>query len=616
MSELRDLAVGAEIAGYRIEELAGRGGMGDVYRAFDTRLERPIALKLLSRGLADDETFRERLLRESRLAASLDHPNVVPIYEAGEADDRLFIAMRYVDGTDLKALLRRDGALEPDRAVAIAVQVADALDAAHARGLVHRDVKPSNVLLDQQGGREHAYLADFGLTQSVSDRAPTDGQLMGTVDYVAPEQIRGDDVDARADVYALGCLLFETLTGTLPFSGASEVGVVFAHLEEPPPAASERNPTLPRAVDAVLARAMAKDREERQASCGELVEETRRALGLATRGGPRWRIVIPVAIAAAVVAAAIVAGALLLRGNGATPSSPTGSIVRIDAATGKTAGAIRLGSYPSTIAASGGNVWVGSTRESALWKATGATGGVDRIAASGSPRDISIWRGRAYVASDGPTIFSGAVSQYDVRSGLRQGSADVLACSITAGPVGVWAAGCPNVVQLRSEADALEVARIVPIPYRRNATSASFRICLCAMASGLGSVWVIGDWTDPRLWRIDPVNGRIASTFELPFRPQALAVGDGAVWVVDTVGDRLARLDPGSGAVQALIGVGRGPSSVAVAPHAVGVSNRLDGTVSRIDPVSDEVAETIDVGPRPVDVAVDGNDVWVALEAP
>ena len=152
---------------------------------------------------------------------SLDHPNVIPVYEAGEADDRLFIAMRYVEGTDLEALLRREGPLEPARALAIAAQVADALDAAHARGLVHRDVKPSNVLLDRQDGREHVYLADFGLTQSVSDRGPTDGHSSGTVDYVAPEQIRGDEVDGRADIYALGCVLFEALTGDASRSRAS-----------------------------------------------------------------------------------------------------------------------------------------------------------------------------------------------------------------------------------------------------------------------------------------------------------------------------------------------------------------------------------------------------------
>ncbi len=307
----RRIAAGDVVAGYEVGELVGRGGMGEVFRAIDVRLDRPVALKLLVEQLSGDEGFRERLLRESRLAASLDHPNVVPIYEAGEADGRLFIAMRYVDGTDLKSLLRREGPLEPERAVAIASQVAEALDAAHRKGLVHRDVKPSNVLLDQEGGREHVYLADFGLTQSVSDTGPTDGQLMGTVDYVAPEQIRGDRVDGRADVYALGCLLFETLAGTLPFSGGSDVAVVYAHLEEDPPRASERRPGLPQAVDAVFARGMAKEPGDRHATCGELVDEARATIGLVQRRPVTRARVALVAIVAAVVAAATATGIML-----------------------------------------------------------------------------------------------------------------------------------------------------------------------------------------------------------------------------------------------------------------------------------------------------------------
>ena len=185
--------LGTRLASYRVDELIGRGGMGEVYRAFDLRLERPVALKLLTAALSDDERFRERMLRESRLAAGLDHPNVIPVYEAGEEGGHLFIAMRYVDGADLKALLRREGHLDPARVVKLATPVADALDAAHARGLVHRDVKPSNVLIDDPGGREHPYLADFGLTLSAGHRGPADGGLMGTIDYVAPEQVRGDD---------------------------------------------------------------------------------------------------------------------------------------------------------------------------------------------------------------------------------------------------------------------------------------------------------------------------------------------------------------------------------------------------------------------------------------
>ncbi len=239
----RQLLSGSRLAGYRIERPIGRGGMGEVYLARDERLGRPVALKVLPERFAEDERFRERLLRESRLAASLDHPNVVPIYEAGEADGRLFIAMRFVDGHRPEGAAAPRGARWRPSAAARdhRRQLADALDAAHRRGLVHRDVKPSNVLLDQQDGREHSYLADFGLTQSAADRGPADGQLMGTVDYVAPEQIRGDAVDGRADQYALGCLMFEWLTGTLPFRDGSEVAAIFAHLEEPPPV-GERAP--------------------------------------------------------------------------------------------------------------------------------------------------------------------------------------------------------------------------------------------------------------------------------------------------------------------------------------------------------------------------------------
>src|SRR4051794_3439398 len=215
--------------------------------------------------------------------------------------------MRYVAGTDLQALLRREGALEPARAVAIAAQVADALDAAHRRGLVHRDVKPSNVLLDHGDDREHAYLADFGLTQSTAERGPADGQFMGTVDYVAPEQIRGDDVDGRADQYGLACLVFECLTGTLPFRHASDVAAIFAHLEEPPPAASERRLGLPTALDGVLARGMAKEPDERFGSCAELVGAARDALGLGPAVAPRATPRPAVFALAAIVGLAIVA---------------------------------------------------------------------------------------------------------------------------------------------------------------------------------------------------------------------------------------------------------------------------------------------------------------------
>jgi WD40 repeat protein len=269
-----DPRVGTELAGYRLEALLGLGGMSVVYVAEDLRLKRRVALKLLAADLAEDDEFRDRFLRESELAASIDHPNIVPIYEAGGTGDVLFIAMRYVEGGDLKRRVRQ-GPLDPAVAVGILAQVAVALDAAHARGLVHRDVKPSNVLLDtgaRPDGSDHAYLADFGLMRRVAEggRAGDGRRLAGTIDYVAPEQITGSRVDGRADVYALGCVLFECLVGEPPFRQESELAVVFAHLEEEPPSASMRRPELPVALDAVIARALAKEPEQRWDTCTEL----------------------------------------------------------------------------------------------------------------------------------------------------------------------------------------------------------------------------------------------------------------------------------------------------------------------------------------------------------
>ena len=270
-----DPRVGTELAGYRIESLLGVGGMSVVYLAEDLRLKRRVALKLLASSLAEDEAFRDRFLRESELAASIDHPNIVPIYEAGTTGDLLFIAMRYVEGRDLKDRLHRSR-LDPPDAIGILSQVASALDAAHARGLVHRDVKPSNVLLDtgaRPDGSDHVYLADFGLTTRVSEEAGLgdDGHLMGTIDYVAPEQIGGEEIDGRADVYSLGCVLYECLVGQPPFRSDSDLAVVFAHLETEPPPPSVVRPELSVALDAVIARALAKDPAERYPSCRELV---------------------------------------------------------------------------------------------------------------------------------------------------------------------------------------------------------------------------------------------------------------------------------------------------------------------------------------------------------
>jgi serine/threonine protein kinase len=280
------LAVGSEVAGYRVEAFISRGGMAVVYRAHDRRLGRRVALKLLAPELSQDERFQQRFLRESRLAASLDHPNIIPIYEAGESRGLLYIVMRYVEGSDLQALLDRDGPLELSRLASILSQVGAALDAAHARGLVHRDVKPGNILIASGAGREdpdHVYLTDFGLTKRSSSLSglTTTGHFVGTMDYIAPEQIGSKPVDARTDIYSLGCVLYQGLTGDPPFDRDDEAALLWAHLVERPPPVSTRRPDVPPAVDAVVAKAMAKAPEDRHGSCRELVAEFRAALGQA-----------------------------------------------------------------------------------------------------------------------------------------------------------------------------------------------------------------------------------------------------------------------------------------------------------------------------------------------
>jgi serine/threonine-protein kinase len=261
-----ELESGDEFAGCRIEAVAGRGGMGVVYRATELSLGRPVALKLLAPDRAGDHEFRERFQREWRMAASIDHPNVIPVYAAGEQDGSLYLVMRYVGGTDLHALLRDQGPLEPEKAAELVAQLASALDAAHAAGLVHRDVKPANVLL----AGDHAYLSDFGLTRLAgSDTELTgSGQWIGTVEYCSPEQLRGDRTDARADVYSLGCVLFAALCGKPPFSQGTVTSTMLAHLHDPPPLPSSLG--APREFDRVVMRALAKRPGDRYPSTGDL----------------------------------------------------------------------------------------------------------------------------------------------------------------------------------------------------------------------------------------------------------------------------------------------------------------------------------------------------------
>ena len=276
------LAAGSRVAGYRVEEPLGAGGMAVVYRARDERLRRLVALKVLEPALAADEEFRWRFTAESR-AAAVDHPNIIPIYEADQAGRALFIAMRLVTGGDLRGVLAREGPLAPGRTAELLSPVASALDAAHGAGLVHRDVKPANVLVDTGPGRpEHVYLSDFGISKGAasSARLTGTGQYLGTPEYTSPEQAKGVAVDGRADQYALACVAWQLLTGTVPFQRDQGLAVLLAHLSEPPPPLAAVRPGLPAAAGQVLARAMAKDPGERYPSCGEFTDALRDAFAL------------------------------------------------------------------------------------------------------------------------------------------------------------------------------------------------------------------------------------------------------------------------------------------------------------------------------------------------
>jgi len=279
-----DFTVGSVVAGYRLEEQIGQGGMAVVYRARDVQLGRNVALKLLSPVLALDNAFRQRFIRESRAAAAVDHPYIIPIFAAGESDGVLFIAMRYVQGGDVRTLLDNQGPLPPDRAAGIITQVALALDAAHLHGLVHRDIKPANMLLDPVSGgdqRDHVYLADFGLSKrSLSVTGLTSiGQFVGTPAYVAPEQVEGRPVDSRADQYALACAAFEILSGVPPYERDDDLAIMWAHVSAPPPSLAGARPGLPEAVDAVIAQAMAKSPADRFPTCIAFAMALRQALG-------------------------------------------------------------------------------------------------------------------------------------------------------------------------------------------------------------------------------------------------------------------------------------------------------------------------------------------------
>jgi serine/threonine protein kinase len=276
------LQPGTVVSGYRIERWIARGGMGEVYEATQLSLDRRVAFKLISRALGADQGFRDRFRREAVTAASLDHSSILPVHEAGEIEDgRLFLAMRFVEGQDLESYLETNGPMDPRSLIAVLGQIGEALDVAHESGLIHRDVKPANVMLENRRDGVRAYLTDFGLAKQtdVSRGLTETGAVLGTVDYMAPEQVNGLPADGRADVYAFGCMVYRCITGEVPYPRPSVPAVMYAHAHEPVPVPSQRDPRVPKALDMVVMWAMEKDRDRRAQSAGALMQWAAPQLG-------------------------------------------------------------------------------------------------------------------------------------------------------------------------------------------------------------------------------------------------------------------------------------------------------------------------------------------------
>ncbi len=614
--------MGTEIAGYRIEGVIGRGGMGVVYLAEQASPRRKVALKVLGQDLAADPSFRERFVRESDAAASIEHPNIVPIYQAGEADRVLFIAMRYVEGTDLRALLERDGPLPAERAASIVSQVASALDAAHEAGLVHRDVKPGNVLV---GKGDHAYLTDFGLIKR-HERATSltkTGQFMGTIDYVAPEQVRGGTVDGRADVYSLGCLLYECLTGKPPFPSDLEVTVLYAHLEEPPPSVTTRRPELPPAVDQVVAKAMAKKAEDRYQSAGELAGAARDALATPRQSepappaaAPRRNVRLLVASGGLAALALVVLGLLLSRHHGSpgaapshspstpatTTAPPLNSVVEIEPS-GKILHTIRhpsVGAVPQ-IAIGEGGVWllgfpnlVHVDERTATVRAVIPTQSGPAVGAALGVGYQSVW----VPALNAVQVFDPATDRPVANLGfLSLGSPSTLAV----GDGFVWV-GFGDGTLIRLDPGS-----------RTRVGDVSVGGSIDGIAIDRSAVWTM-DRLHNTISRIDPHSSKVTLTAQVGGNLKGIAVGSGSVWVLDSSSGTVVPIDPETGAVHAAIRVGNDPAAIAVGLGAVWVTDNTDGRIYRIDPSTHDVS-TIDLGSPLSAIGIDqpAGTIWVSV---
>ena len=621
------LAPGTTVAGYKVEALIGRGGMGAVYRASEEGLGRKVALKVIAPELAQDERFRERFLRESRIAASLDHPHVIPIYQAGDEDGLLFLAMRYVEGTDLARLVAEDGALEPRRALDLLSQVAEALDAAHEKGLVHRDVKPSNVLIAESAGREHCYLGDFGLTKRTGSLSGVSvaGEIVGTLEYVAPEQITGDPLDERSDVYSLGCVLYECLTGQAPFPRATDVALLWAHVHEEPTPPSKAKPELPRELDTVLVRALAKEPGRRYRSAGELVAATRSALRLGdTPAAPsaRSRTRVGVAAAIALLALGAVAAFLLTRGSGGLSTVSPNSVGVIDPDSNELVGEVSIGRDPEAITIGEGSVWATNVGDETVsrFDPTDLEATPRTIPVGGYPSDITAGSGSIWVALGALAELVSINPEQDSAASPIAALGTTVACgapqaSVAIGAGAIWLT-CRAPELGKVDLGSL-VGRAVGLQAGLVTSSSSVLSAFEDVAYGLESLWIVDSATNS-LIEVDPVGIQRQRSLTVGQDPRSVTVSEDSVWVANYGDDTITRLRISSrGATPQVtdIDVGDGPIDVAFGEGAVWVVNQLDRTVTRIDSESNEVVATIRLGNEPQRIAAGEGYVWVAVRA-
>jgi serine/threonine protein kinase/DNA-binding beta-propeller fold protein YncE len=603
-----EISIGSVLAGYRIEGLAGEGGMGRVYRATQMGLNRQVALKLIMPELATEPDFRARFERESRLTASIEHPNVIPVYEAGDAEGQLFIAMRWVEGTDMRSVILTEGRLEADRAIGIVEQVAAALDAAHSGGLVHRDVKPANVMLTTAHGQEHVYLTDFGLTKRAgSGTALTrTGAFVGTPDYMPPEQIKGERSDARTDVYALGCLLFHALTGRTPYDRDTEVAKMYAQLHDEPPSAAEAVPGTPTALDAVIARALAKDADERYLSAGDLGRAARAALIGKDPSQPERSLATglaapPTELSPAASAPPDLTAATPPPGpTAATP--PPGETAATPPPPAAQPPAPQPPSAEPPAAPPPASPPPAATPPPAPQPAAAQPPAPPARAASPPSRALPI----AFVALLVLGVVAAALAVTGVFSGgdgddgggsFSDQSADtadqptapkILEKSIPAGegPDGIAVDGTTVWV---SNSRGGTLTRISTKTNKQIGEPISVGENPDEVEARDGVVWV-ANTDDDNVTRYEDGEQQ---AFTVGDGPEGLSLGDRFLWVANGNSDSVSRIDLGSGAVTP-IGVGRKPIGIYAGKRFVWVTNSFSRSVTRLDPATGAIVDTID----------------------